>query len=470
MKTKKIINLFFAFIAISACTMEPNYKRPKAPVPFEETANPSKKKIATISWQEYFKSPDLQRVIQLALDNNRDLKIANLNIETAQATYGVARSALFPTISAVGTETRQGVPSAFASFTPRHQYRANLTLASYEVDFFGRLRSLKKTAFETYLASEQARNITKISLIAETVNAYVQFLLDNEVMKIAEENAKAQSDRYKFSELRYLHGIDSQPVLLNAQALVENAKATYETYKKLVAQDKNALMLLVGSFDEKVLPQIANIDEVEINEQLLDFVASDSLLSRPDIKQAEHNLKSANANIGAARAAFFPSITLTGTYGYGSKDLTNLLDSKTWVFTPQINLPIFTGGRNIANLELADLGKKIEIAAYEKAIQTAFRETLDQLSEREAVVRQLKSYDKILKARKKSYELSQEKHQQGISSALTILDDRLAMLTAQQNRANVKKESIANLITLYKVLGGGSEVEETDSEKSLEIK
>lgn len=470
MKTKKIINLFFAFIAISACTMEPNYKRPEAPVSFEEVANSSKKKITIISWQEYYKSPDLQRVIQLALDNNRDLKIANLNIEAAQATYGVTRSALFPTISAAGTEIHQGVPKTFANFTPRHQYRANLALASYEIDFFGRLRSLKKTAFETYLASEQARNITKISLIAETVNAYLQFLLDNEVMKIAEENAKVQSDRYKFSELRYLQGIDSQPALLNAQALVENAKAAYETYKKLVAQDKNALMLLVGSFDEKVLPQIANIDEVEISENLLDFVASESLLSRPDIKQAEHNLKSANANIGAARAAFFPSITLTGTYGYGSRDLSSLLDSKTWIFMPQINLPIFTGGRNIANLELADLGKKVEIIAYEKTIQNAFREALDQLSERESVAKQLKSYDKILQARQKSYELSKKKHQQGIGSALTILDDRLAMLTAQQNRANVKKEYIANLIMLYKVLGGGSEVEENGSEKLLEIK
>lgn len=459
MKIKKIYNLLFIFFAFSSCSLAPKYNRPDAPVPLIASHSPSKKKISIISWQEFFQSSDLNRVIRLALDNNRDLKIANLNIELAQQTYGVARSNLLPTINASGSQTTQGVPSAFAGFTPRKQYRANLALAAYEVDFFGRLRNLKKTAFEDYLATEQARNVTQIALISQTANTYAQLLLDSQILEIAQENMLVQSDRYKFSEKRYKQGIDSQDDLLNAQALIEGAKLSVANYQKLVEQDEHLLMLLAGSFDRKILPQDSNLDKIAINENLLDFVSSESLLSRPDIQQAEHNLKGANANIGAARAAFFPSITLTGTYGYGSADLSSLLDSKTWVFTPQINLPIFTGGRNMANLKLANLRKQVEVVAYEKAIQTAFSESLDQLAERKSLVKQLKSYDKILQAKQKSYDISEFKHKKGINSALAVLDAKLAMLAAKQNQLVSKKEYIANLVTLYKVLGGGSKVE-----------
>lgn len=411
-----------------------------------------------------FQTPDLQRIIQMALDNNRDLRIANLNIESVQATYGVVRSNLFPTINAAASETKQGVPGAFASFTPRKQFRANLAMASYEIDFFGRLRSLKKSALEDFLASEEARNVTKILVIAETANAYAQLLLDQEMLKVAEENMKAQEARYKYSELRYKQGIDSSVNLMNAQALIETAKANYETYVKLVAQDKNALMVLTGVFNDTSLPQISALSEIKLNENALDFVASQTLLSRPDIQQAEHNLKSANANIGAARAAFFPSITITGSYGYGSRELKTLFDSQFWTFAPQINLPIFTGGRNMANLDIANTRKKIEIAEYEKAIQAAFRETRDQLAEREAIFKQLKSSDKILQARQKSFDVSNLHYQQGEVSAFGILDTQLLLVAAKQNQVVVKKDYLANLIALYKVLGGGSEVEECEEE------
>lgn len=438
--------------------MAPKYVRPEAPVPFEESEESSKKKITQISWREYFQSPDLQRVIQLALDNNRDLKTAVLNIEVASGTHGVARANLLPSVSAVATETRQGVPSAFSGFTPKKQFRANLTLTSYEVDFFGRLQSLKKSALEDFYASEEARNVIRIGVISETANAYAQFLLDRQLLKIAQENLKAQSDRYAFVEARYKNGIDSQTTLLNAESVIEAAKINFETYKKLVEQDKNALKALVGIFDESALPQDETINDIKINEDLLDFVPSENLLLRPDIKQAEHNLQSANANIGAARAAFFPSITLTGTYGYGSKSLDSLFDSKSWTFTPQINLPIFSGGRNIANLNIANARKKVQIVAYEKAIQTAFREASDQLAAREAVVNQLQSYEKILAARKKSYDISEIKHKSGILSALDVLDNQVAFLTSQQNQSSSKKEYLANLITLYKVMGGGADI------------
>ena len=321
------------------------------------------------------------------------------------------------------------------------------------------MRSLKKSALENFLASKQARNITQISLISQVVNSYAQLLLDAEVLDIMKENLKLQNDRYNFIELRYKNGIDSQDDLLNAKTLLENAKNNSEIYIKLVEQDKNALMLLTGVFNENSLPKISSINDIKINEDLLDFIPSESLLSRPDIQQAEHQLKSANANIGAARAAFFPSISLSGTYGYASRDLSSLFDSRTWAFTPQINIPIFSGGRNIANLNIANLQKKIEIAQYEKTIQTAFSEVLDQLAERKSVTNQLEAFDEILKAREKSYKISKRKHNQGINSGLGVIDEKLSFLIAKQNQFSIKKEYIANLIALYKVLGGGSKIE-----------
>ena len=370
-----------------------------------------------------------------------------------------------PSVNATATETKQGVPAAFSRFTPRKQFRANLALAAYEIDFFGRLRNLKKSALENFLASEQARNITKIAIITEVANSYSQLLLDREILKILEENLSVQNQKYELLKLRYENGIDSKSDLLNSQIMLENAKANCETYKKLVQQDQNALMILVGKFDDKILPQESTIDQIKIDESLLDFIPSKSLLTRPDIKQAEHQLKSANANIGAARAAFFPSITLTGTYGYGSSDLNSLFDSRSWTFSPQINLPIFNGGKNTANLNLANLTKKIEIIEYEKVIQTAFRETLDQLAERKSAVNQLKSFEDIFNFRKKNYEISELKNHEGIISKIDLFDTKIAFLTAQQNRLSAKKEYLSNLITLYKVLGGGSEIIEIESKK-----
>ncbi len=469
MKIKNFSNLLFLTItalSASCVSMAPKYKTPDAPVPFASVKVTGKKKIAMVSWREYFQSPDLQRIIQLALDHNRDLKVAALNIEVAEGTHGVARSSLLPSINGTAYETRQGVPSGFAGFTPKKQFRANVGFTSYEVDFFGRLQSLKKSALEDFLATEEAHNVMQISVISETANAYAQLLLDWQLLKISKENMETQSERFAYCELRYKNGIDSQSTLLNAQALVEAAKSTYESYKKIVAQDKNALMTLTGVFNESSLPQdVTSLSDILIAEDLLDYITSDNLLLRPDIKQAEHNLIGANANIGAARAAFFPSITLTGTYGYGSKSLDTLWDNRSWTFTPQINIPLFSGGRNIANLDIANARKQIQIVKYEKAIQTAFREALDQLAERKFIVSQLNSYDKILDARKKSYNISESKHTLGIMSALDVLDTKIAFLTAAQSQATSKKEYLTNLITLYKVMGGGSEVKEMKKEK-----
>lgn len=453
MKLKNLLLLS----ALTACTLAPKYQTPKVEISLN-AEDETKPKIAKISWQEFFNSPDIQRVIKMALKNNRDLKIANLNIESAQATQGVARANLLPQINAVGTETRQKAAGGFASFTPKKQFRTNLTLTSYEIDFFGRLRSLKKAALENFLAQEQAVKTIKISLIAETANAYAQLLCDSEILEVLQESINAQNQRFELSKARYENGIDSQTDLLNATATIESAKTNLEIYKKLITQDKNALLTLMASFDAKDLPQDHSLNDIIINENLLNFTPSKSLLSRPDIQQAEHILKSANADIGAARAAFFPTISLTGNYGYGSRELNGLFDSRTWAFTPQISLPIFSGGRNFANLEIANVRKKVEIINYEKTIQAAFSEALNGFAQRESVANQLKSFEQILNARQKSQQISQAKLAAGISSKLNVIDAKISFLAAKQNELNAKKEYFTNAIDLYKILGGGAEI------------
>jgi multidrug efflux system outer membrane protein len=440
--------------------MEPKYQTPTSDVPFAK-AETDKKQINEIAWQDFFQSADLQKTIALALKNNHDLKIASLNIESARAIHGVARANLFPTINATASETKQGITGPFAAFTPKKIYRANLNFNAYEFDLFGRLRSLKQSAYEDLLASEEMRNLVKITLISEVVNSYAQLMLDYEILEISRENLTALEEKHLLIEQRFHKGMDSKINFLDSIAALENTKLTIETYQKLVDQDRHALMSLIGIFDEKYLPQAKKLEEIKIAEDALEFTASQSLLSRPDIKQAEHNLKSANANIGAARAAFFPTISLTGSFGYQSRELTDLFDSKSWSFTPQINLPIFTGGSNLANLDRANVEKEIEIIAYKKAIQTAFREALDKISERKALSNQLKSVNKILDAKETSYKISKAKQEQGLINKLDRINSKLEMLAAKQNNLSLKKEYLTNMIELYKALGGGSEVEKT---------
>jgi multidrug efflux system outer membrane protein len=452
----KIRNLLTFFLLLtSSCSLEPKYQSPKIDLPFVE-GNSNKKILSQVPWQEFFKSPALQNVVQMALDNNRDLKIAALNIDSLRTAYDLSKADLFPAINAIGSQTKQGLPSAFSRFAPRKQFRLNAAVTAYELDFFGRIRSLKKSALEKLLASKEAQNLVKIAIITETINAYTQLLLDEENFKISKDIIALEEKRCNLIELRNKNGISSKDEFLNALAVLENARLVSATYENLIQQDKNALMLLIGKFDEKLLPKNVTLNDIKFNEDLINFTPSTSMLARPDIAEAEHNLKSANANIGAARAAFFPAITLSGNFGYSSSELSTLFGSQSWSFTPQINLPIFNGGRNIANLKNANILKQIEIIQYEKTIQTAFKEALDHLAERKTAVAKLQAFNEVLDIRKKSYAISKYRYQQGINSTLDFISSKNILLTAKQNQALAQKEYIANLVSLYKVLGGGS--------------
>ncbi len=464
------ISAIFALCLNISCSLEPKYKKPEPQISLEKTDS-EKEQINKISWQNFFQSPELQNIISSALKNNRDLEIAALNIEAAQANYGISKSNLLPTIGATAAKTRQGVPSAFSSFMPSRQYRANLSLASYELDFFGRLRNLKKSALEDFLATKEAFEVVKISIITQSANAYAQYLLDRELFEIAKELIAAQQEKYKLVELRYENQLTSKSDLLNAESEIENAKIAFENYKKQVELDKNSLKILSGNFGEELLQNKIGLEDIKINEESLNFIASESLLNRPDVKKAEHDLKNANANIGAARAAFFPSITLTGTYGYSSKKFNGLFASKTWSYTPQINIPIFSGGRNYQNLKLAEITKKSEIATYQQVIEKAFRETLDELVERETVLQKTASTEKILQIRQKNYALAKAKQEQGLGSKTQTLEEKILLLNAKEKYLTSKKDYLANLINIYKTLGGGSDnTEEVFDKKTEETK
>lgn len=463
--TKKRTLIALHLLLLSSCTMIPDYKRPDLPVPAVlpvEGAQKEAGKVSDIGWKEFFKSPELQKVIQAALENNRDLRVATLNVQAARALYRVERSNLVPGVSAGISGSRQNIVDAQNGgvFNPGilSQYEANIASTAFELDLFGRVRSESKAALETYFASKSARDAAQITLIAETANAYLQWLADRKILKLTEDTLSAQKDSYKLVNARYDNGIASKLDLVQAQTAVETAKANLALYSRRVAQDKNALQLLIGTYDDSLFSSAQTLDDISVMKQLPVGVESAVLLSRPDVMQAEHQLLSANASIGAARAAFFPSITLTGTYGFASNSLSDLFSSGAagaWSFIPQATLPIFTGGKNLAELSYSKVNKTIAVAQYEKSIQTAFREVNDELVARKTLDAQYEAQRNLSQASQQAYNLSFARYKQGVDSFLNVLDSQRTLYRAQQAEIEAQEQLLANLVNLYKTLGGG---------------
>lgn len=461
--------------ALAGCTMIPDYLRPELPVAEnwqsetpQELPDEAKKAAAEIAWQEFFQSPDLQKVIQTAIDNNRDLRVAALNVEAARALYRVERSDLLPNVSAGAAGTRQKITEAqsagnplFGS-TPREvitsTYSANLATTAFELDLFGRLRSQNEAALETYFASQAASDAARISLVAEVANAYLQWLADRKILALTEETLDAQEKSFQLISKSYEKGVASKLDLSQVRQAVETAKASQALFTRRVAQDQNALLLLMGVKTLDPSMQEGQLDKVELMKHLPVGLPSDVLLARPDVRRAEHDLLSANANIGAARAAFFPTLSLTGTFGYASSDLDKLFSSGAagaWSFIPQITMPIFQGGRNIANLDYAEVVKDASVARYEKAIQSAFKEVSDELAAYRTLESELEAQGRLVDASRESYDLSYARYKEGIDSFLNVLDAQRSLFSAQQQKIDIEKQRLANLVNLYKVLGGG---------------
>ena len=458
-------------LVLGGCTLAPEYTRPEAPVPadwpigaaYQETKTmPITPPATEISWQEFFGDGRLQQILATALNNNRDLRIAALNVERARGLYGIQRAELYPTLDAVGTGSKQRVPADLSGVGKKitvEQYRVDFGILSWEIDFFGRIRSLKDRALEQYLSTEEARRSAQILLVSSVVTAYLSLAADRENLRLGETTLEAQQSAYDLIKRRYEVGLATELALNQAQTLVDTARRNIAVFTQLVAQDENALNLLVGSpapIPRELLP--ADLGSVSSLKEISPGLSSEVLLLRPDIMAAEHQLKAANAYIGAARAAFFPRIALTTTVGTASADLSGLFGSGqgTWGFAPQIVWPIFDA-RLWSAYDVTIAEKEIALAQYEKAIQTAFREVADALAVRGTAEQQLSAQQSLVDAYARTYRLSVARYGKGIDSYLGVLDAQRSLYTAQQALVFLRLGKLANQVRLYAVLGGGSD-------------
>jgi multidrug efflux system outer membrane protein len=454
--------------------MEPHYDRPAAPVsgsfPTDGVystqpgaANGGARSAngqaaADIGWRNFFVDPRLQRLIEIALKNNRDLRVSVLNIQQAQAQYRVARSSLFPTINAAGSEAKTRTPAdlSLPGQELSTQYSVGLN-ASWELDFFGRIRSLKDQALDQYLATAQARKAAEISLVSQVADQYLTVLSYDDLLKVTEDTLKTAQESYRINKLQFDNGTGSELDLRQAQTVVEQANANYQAEARLRAQAVNALVLLVGEPLPDDLPPGLPLGDQDLLTDIPAGLPSDLLTRRPDIMEAEENLLAANANIGAARAAFFPKISLTGNFGTLSPTLGGLFKpgSAAWGFTPTITLPIFAGGENKANLDLAHVQKNIQVATYEKAIQTAFREVADGLAARGTYDEQIAALQRDTFAEQRRLDLSDLRYRNGVDSYLSVLTAQTDLYSAQQALISARVARLTNLVDLYQALGGG---------------
>lgn len=466
-------------VCLGACTLEPHYDRPPPPVPpLQGGAQGAGAQAAEdIGWREFFPDTQLQELIALALTNNRDLRVAVLNVETAQQRYRVQRAELFPTIAATGTEQVQRTPFDVASSgaggaagggggaaagrtgsgVTSHLYDVGIGFTSYELDLFGRIRSLSHAALEQYFNSVETRRNAQLTLVAQVANAYLTVLSDQTLLDITRDTLKSQSESYALTQRQFNAGTTTELALEQAETTVDTAQANLAQYNRQIAQDRDALQLLLGAPIPADVDFSHGLDRGPAVAELEEGIPSDVLIRRPDVLAAEHVLQSDNAQIGAARAAFFPSITLTGSYGTESIQLKGLFKggSEAWSFSPAINVPIFTGGANTANLRVSKLTRDTAVAQYEKAIQTAFQEVADALVARGTLDDQLVAQQKLETASEKAYRIADMRYRGGVDSYLTALVAQQSLYSAQQQLTGVRLSRLQNLVTLYKVLGGG---------------
>lgn len=447
--------------ALTGCSLAPNYQQPSAPVAEQWDTTEAQAPLAALpDWREFFQDQVLQSLISTALDNNRDLRIAALNVDAFRAQYRIQRSALFPSVDAAGGANRQRIPGRMNptgnDASMNSQYSANLGVTAWELDFFGRLNSLRDQALETYFASEQAQRSAQLSLITSVATAWLSLQADQETLALVRDTLVTYQDSLNLQERRYNAGVGTALELQQARTAVNSAQVSLAQFERQSAQSRNALNLLLGGQAPVTTAKTVPLSHFKFA-QLPVGLPANLLQRRPDILRAEHELKAANANIGAARAAFFPSISLTANAGSLSPDLSGLFDSGSgsWLFMPSIHIPIFNAGRLRANLDYSEIQKDIHIARYEKTIQTAFQEVADGLIERTTYKQQLAAHDALVKSSEAYYALADRRYREGIDNQLTLLDAQRLLFDAQQARIQTQFAQLASEIKLYKALGGG---------------
>lgn len=444
---------------VTACSFVPPLGRIASPVAGKFPGATGGEVTADISWQKFFTDPRLRKLVETALASNRDLRIATLNVEQSRAQYGISRSELFPTVNgtASGERTRRlGQPGGGGATIGSTSYSVSVGLVSYELDLFGRVRSLNDAALQTYFASDAARVGVQLSLVAEVANQYLTERAFQEQATLAQQTLDGLNAAYELTKQRFDAGTVSELDLSAMEVQRQTAKADLAAFRQRILETGNALVFLAGGSLPKNLPSGRTLDGAIVAEVRVG-VPSDLLRRRPDIREAEHELRAANAAIGAARAAFFPSITLTSSAGTASRSLSGLFTNGTgtWLFSPSVTVPIFDGGRNQANLTVAEVRKRVEIARYERAIQTGFREVADGLAGRNGLAERISATQALVAAQQKRSDLANARYAQGVDSYLEVLTATLDLYGARQTLIQLRFARAVNAVNLFKALGGG---------------
>jgi multidrug efflux system outer membrane protein len=463
-------NILSSFLSLTGCSLIPDYKRPALPVAtvyparFAGASAAGQEAAADVGWRDFVADPVMADLIAFSLSNNRDLRVAIENVEAAEATYRSEHANLFPTIDATASGEFERIPAGGSGFAaPEHinAYSLGLSAASYELDLFGKIRSQAAQAHEQFLSSAETRQSTHIALVAQVAAEYLTWLADRDSIRVSADTATAAQRSYDLQKLTVTKGTGTALTLAEAEITLRTAQASEEQYTRAAAQDLDEIVLLAGApLPADLLARMNAANGLDAQPRFPDVPAgmpADLLQRRPDIRAAEHTLLAANANIGAARAAFFPSVTLTGSGGTTSGSIGKLFAAGTasWLFEPNISVPIFDAGQNFANLDYAKVQKRIEIADYEKAIQSAFHDVADALAARATYTRQVAFEQQLVDADTRDYTLSKMRFDAGVDNYLTVLVAQSSLFSAQLSLVALKLTEQQNLITLYKALGGG---------------
>ncbi|GGC11880.1 outer membrane protein OprM [Marinobacterium zhoushanense] len=456
----KVIPLALAISLLAGCSMIPSYQQPEAEaLNTWQSSQQHGLAAADTGWRAIFADPALVSVIGQSLEASKDLRLSLLNVERYRAQYRIQRADLLPSITASGSGTRQRLPQTYNSSgedSISSSYSATVGLASYELDLFGRVRSLKQQALESYLAQAQNLRTAQLTLVANVADAYLNWVADRELLTLAKQTQAIEADNLALVKKRFDLGVASELELSQAQAALEDANVALSRYQRLTELDRNALTLLVGAplstgWQPAERLDVASIAGVEPG------LPSELLAQRPDILAAEHQLKAANANIGAARAAYFPTISLTANLGSMSRELSDLFaaGSGSWLFMPSISLPIFNAGRLDAQLDTAEVDHEITLTQYQQAVQSAFTEVSNALAERDGYAVQLAAQERAETAYARYFEIADQRYHNGVDSMLTRLDAQRNLVAAQQASIGARLALMQAKVDLYRALGGG---------------
>jgi len=444
---------------LSACSMIPEYQRPEPVIELNVTSQQDDANIADLGWREFYQDPALQQLIAIALENNQDLRVASLTVEQLQQQYRIQQAAKLPTVNAEGAASRQRTPETL-SFSNQsgvtEQYSVGVGISSWEIDFFGRIDSLSESALQQYFASQAARDSAQLSLIAQIANAWFSWQATQAQHQLSVDTREVREQSYALIEKRFNSGLASELDLRQAETAVHEARVLEAQFLQQANQNFTTLQLLSGQTLDKSKWQ-AKWQDVGVLQDIPANLSSRVLLQRPDVLQAEYRLKSANADIGAARAAFFPRISLTTSFGLAGTAPAQLSEtgSRQWAIAPQFSLPLLDWGVSQANLDVAELQKDINIAAYQQIIQQAFKEVRDEMESRYTLDDQYAAQNDLTAATARSLELAQHRFDAGVDSYLDVLDAQRSSINSQLNQIDIRLQRLRNQLTLYKTLGGG---------------